>query len=242
MIKANYAPTTVINKFDISNAATMLNYLTSTTVIEILCFLIAMVCWSNGDKKIWKYCALFLFLTCLAELTGIYLKRNGQPQNAWIYNILMLFEAAFINKMFAELLHRHKKTRIVIITGFMLFAMLYVYDLFNHGIGVYNNFAYTTMSVISVLYALYYYYDLINNEEYILIRYSAEFWWVTGVLFYYFGETACNLFYDKLHAVYISYNRSLTYYIYNTLNLILYTCWSYSFICRKWLTKRSEIL
>ena len=34
------------------------------------------------------------------------------------------------------------------------------------------------------------------------------------------------------------FHQHLTYFIYKTLNVILYSCWSYSFICRKWLTKR----
>lgn len=219
----------------------MLNYFTFTTITEMLCFFIAIICLYKDNVWIWKYFTLFLLITCLAELTGIYLKRNNHPHNAWIYNILMVFEMGFVYLMYLKIFRQYTKAKTIIICGIAVFALLYAYELLNHGIFVYNNLCYTVMSVIIVVCALFYYYGLMNNDEYIQISYSAEFWWVTGGLFYYFGETACDLFYDKLSAVHITEMHSLTHYIYNTLNVLLYGCWSYSFICRKWLEKRLEI-
>jgi hypothetical protein len=189
----------------------------------------------------WKYFSVFLLITCIAEVTGIYLKRVHHPSNAWVYNVLMVFEIGFVNIMYLEIFRRYAKAKTVIICGVILFVLLYAYELLTHGIFQYNNLTYTVMSVIAVIYALFYYYGLMNNDDHIRISYSAEFWWVTGGLFYYFGETACDLFYDKLQAVYITPLHSLTYYIYAILNILLYGCWSYSFTCRKWLEKRLEI-
>jgi hypothetical protein len=219
----------------------MLNYFTFTTTIEILCFFIALICLRKDSDRTWRYFSVFLFITCLAELSGIYLKRNHHPHNAWVYNILMVFEVVFINSMYWNIFKRIPKAKVTIVCGIVLFALLYMVELLNHGVFVYNNLSYTVISVIIVTYALFYYYRLMNNEDYIRIGYSAEFWWVTGGLFYYFGETACDLFYDKLQAVYITPLHTLTYYIYKILNILLYGCWSYSFICRKWLDKRLEI-
>jgi len=219
----------------------MLNYFTLTIIAELSCLLVAIICLSKDNVRIWHYFSAFLLITVIAELTGIYLKRNHHPHNGWVYNILMVFEFAFINIMYVAIFRRYSIGKAIIISGFGLFALLYTYEFLKHGLFEYNNLSYTTMSIILVIYALFYYYDLMNNDNYIRIIYSAEFWWVTGGLFYYFGETACDLFYDKLQAVHIAFFHSLTYYIYNILNLLLYGCWSYSFICRKWLEKRSEI-
>ena len=219
----------------------MLNYLTFTTAIEILCFLIALVCLRKDSDQTWNYFSVFLLITCFAELSGIYLKRNHHPHNAWVYNILMVFEAGFVNIMYLKIFKRTVKAKIIIISGIIIFVILYTFELLNHGIVEYNDLTYTVMSVILVIYALFYYYRLMSNDDYIQIGYSAEFWWVTGVLFYYFGETACDLFYDKLQAVYVTPLHTLTYYIYKVLNILLYGCWAYSFICRRWLEKILKI-
>lgn len=87
------------------------------------------------------------------------------------------------------------------------------------------------MSVVFVLYCLYYYYLLLKDESFIEIKTHPEFWWVTGVLFYYFGSTMSNIF-DGLFNVKIIGFATLRYCIYVLLNLILYSLWVYSFICR----------
>jgi len=220
----------------------MLNYFTFTTTIEILCFFVALLCLKKDNVPMWKYFSFFLLLTCIAELSGIYLKRNHHPYNAWVYNILMVFEFGFVNLMFREIGRRYAQTKTVIICGIILVAVFYALDMISHGIFVYNNLTYTVMSVILVIYSLVYYYSIMTGDNYVRIAYSAQFWFVTGCLFYYFGETACDLFYDKLQTVFITPLHTLTYYIYAILNVLLYGCWSYSFICRRWLEKRSETL
>ena len=219
----------------------MLNYFKFTTISEIVCFLIALICLRKDKVQIWKYFGVFLLITCITEVFGIYLKRSHHSHNAWVYNVLMIFEIGFVNIMYAEIFRRYTIAKTVIICGLISFILLYGYELLIHGIFEYNNLSYTVMSVITVIYALFYYYGLMKIDDYIQINNSSEFWWVTGALFYYFGETACDLFYDKLQAVHITLMHSLTYYIYNTLNMLLYGCWSYSFICRKWLEKKLEI-
>src|ERR1700733_12375543 len=161
----------------------MLNYLTFTTTIEILCFLVAFICLSEDSHRTWKYFSVFLLITCLAELSGIYLKRNQHPYNAWVYNILMVFEVGFVNLMYWNIFKRIPKAKITIVCGIVLFALLYAFELLNHSAFVYNDMSYTVFSVIVVIYALFYYYRLMNNDSYIRIGYSAEFWWVTGALF-----------------------------------------------------------
>ena len=237
MTRANYVQRYVTDCFSL---ILMLHYFTITTTIELLCFLVALFCLSKDYVSVWRYFNVFLLLTCITELIGIYLKRNHHLQNAWVYNILMVFEIGFVNLIFLKINRKHPKFKTITLYVGILFIVLYTYDILTHGIFVYNNLTYTVMSVILVIYPLFYYFTLMNNDDYVEIGYSAEFWWVTGALFYYFGETACDLFYDKLQAVYITRLHPLTYYIYIVLNVLLYGFWSYSFICRRWLEKGLE--
>jgi hypothetical protein len=144
--------------------------------------------------------------------------------------------------MFAYLLSRYTQSKALIVMGLFSFIGLYIYDLTNHGFFVYNNLTYTVMSVIFVLYSLYYYYLLLKDDSFVNLRYSPAFWWVAGVLFFYFSTTACNLFNDKLNTIMLTPKHHLSYFIFKALNVILYGCWSYSFICRRWLTTTSKNL
>ena len=223
----------------------MLRYFTASTTAEMICFLIALVCLLKDADFIWRYMVLFLFITCVAELTGLHIKRlyladkvHVHP-NVWIYNILLICQASFISLMFQHLLSKYSKSKLIIRSGLVLMFILYIYETSAHGIYVYNNITNTVMSILFVVYSYYYFYGLLKADEPVNLTFSADFWWVAGALFYYFGRTACNVFFEILSR--FRPEIIITYPIYKVLNVILYAYWSYSFICRKWLTATSRI-
>lgn len=226
----------------------VLTYLTINTTTEIICFSVALTCLSKDNNGVWRSVILFLLLTLITEFTGIYIKKlyladtiHIRP-NVWVYNFFIVFQVGFTSLMFSSLLNKYIKSKPIIIGGLTLLAAFYIYEVFLHGIFEKHNLTTISMSVLFVLYSLYYFYLLLRDEEYIDLKYSYAFWWVTGLLFFYFGRIACVIFNYKLSLIIITPKHYLTYYIYNALNIILYSCWSYSFICRKWRTKISEIL
>ena len=215
----------------------MLSYFTFNTSFELICLAFAILCLWRTHELVWKSLIFYLFIICLAEFTGVYLKRHYQS-NQWIYNVLLVFQIGFTSIMFKHLFDKYSIGKPAVFLGWLLLLSLYIIDLLTHGFFKFNMLTYNTMSVVFILYSLFYFYLLLNDEAYIDLKYSAKFWWVTGVLFFYFGSTAVNLFRGKT-AIMLS-GHSLSYYIYIVLNMILYGCWSYSFICKKWLTKISE--
>lgn len=217
----------------------MVTYLTPNTIVEIVCFLSAVVCLRRDSDFVWRSMIVYLLITCVAEISGIYIAEKTHNNN-WIYNLFLICEAGFTNLMFAHLFNRRRKAKTLVVMGCVLFGVLYICGLFDHGFFVYNNATYTVMSILYFLYGLYYYYYLLTDHRYIDLKRSSEFWWVAGTLFFYFSNTACNLFDQKLEGVMITAHMTLNYLIFAILNIILYGCWSYSFICRKWETKRSE--
>jgi hypothetical protein len=218
----------------------MLSLFTVNTVSEIICFIVALMCLTKDVSPVWRSMVLYLLITCAAEIYGLYIGHQTH-NNHWVYNIFILFEAGFTHLMFFYLFGQHINSKPKVIIGLALFLTLYIYGIIAHTFFVYNYLAYTVMSVQFVFYSLYYYYLLLQSDHHIDLRYAPEFWWVAGTLFFYFANTACNLFYDKLYSVMLTPKHHLTYFIFKALNIILYGNWSYSFICRKWLTKRSEI-
>jgi hypothetical protein len=216
----------------------MLDYFTANTVSETVCFVIALVCLYKDQSLIWRSMILFLMISCLADYFGKYLNMHGH-NNLWVYNIFMLFEAGFTNLMFLHLLNKYNSGRAIVIVGLAMFVVLYGSEIIQHGIFKYNNLAYTVMSIIFVLNCMYYYYLLMKDEKYINPLRSPEYWWIAGSLVFYFSNMVLNIFYDQLNELMILPRHHLSYFIIKALNIILYSCWSFSFICRRWLTTTS---
>jgi len=205
-----------------------------TNIVEVACFIVAFTCLIKDKNRVWRSMVLFMLITCITEITGELLKK-GHHHNQWVYNIFLVFEASFTSLMFGTILGKYINSKPLILSGLALITLVYIYDLTNHGFLKFNELTTTVMSVVFVIYSCYYYFLLINDEHYIDLKRNAPFWWVAGALFFYFGSTACNLFFDVIKDVGIA-GHNITYYIFAALVVILYGCWSYSFICRKWLT------
>ena len=220
----------------------MLDYFTANTISETVCLIVAAICLANDRIFIWRGFILFLFITCLTDYYGLYVGRKTH-NNHWIYNTFIIFESLFTFLVFQFLLDKNfKNTKVLILSALVIFYIFYLYGIFSHGFEIYNYLSYSILSLEFVLLSFFFYYLLLKDEQYVDLRFSSDFWWVAGTLFFYFANTACNLFYDRLYSVMITPKHHITYFIFKALNIILYSCWSYSFICRKWLMKKSEIL
>jgi len=171
-------------------------------------------------------------------LKAVY-KANPIPSNssAWMYNILLLLQMGAFSFMFYNLIGKYLAGRLLIVTGISILILIYAYELFTNVAGIfnYNSTTYSAMSVVFIIYSLYYYYTLLRGEEYAELKFLPEFWWVTGTLFFFFGTTAVNLFYTYLLNSYPG-NKLYLVYISDVLIVILYGCWSYAFICKRWTT------
>lgn len=214
-----------------------MKYLTSFTIPEIICFIFSLICLEKDENKAWIGQIIYLFTVCIAELEGVYLKLNHQP-NQWPYNLLLISQITLITFMFWDLLKKNHTLKVTIFCVVIVLSFIYLIEIFEHGIFRFNSLTYNTMSVIFVIYSLYYFYLQLKVDSYINLLREAEFWWVSGVLFFYFGVTAINLFRGKLSLILVTPKHALPYYILAVLNIILHGFWTYSFICRKWLMKK----
>lgn len=217
----------------------IIKFFTINTGSELICFTIATVCLIHDRNSIWRWMIIFLFITCVTEMLGIYVKklyladRLHVHPNAWLYNILLVFQAFFISLMFENILSKYGKSKLIFFSGLALLTVIYIYEAITEGIFIYHNLTNTVMAVLFVLYGLYYFYQLLKDDVYTNLLYSPGFWWVAGLLFFYFGSTACNIFFDSLSPENSKSLKHLSADIFKTLNVLLYSCWSYSFICKK---------
>ncbi|MGN8056979.1 hypothetical protein ACTJKN_11930 [Pedobacter sp. 22163] len=206
-----------------------MRYLTPIFIAEVICFIAAIAIIWKDKHAFGKVITCYLGIALVTEEAAAYLAMRG-IHNLWLFNIYIAFEISAILYGLYYCIKKYTKPKSIFIIGLGIIALTYIFFLTTKPFTDLNTITISVMSVIFTFYCLYYYYLLLKDENFIEIKTHPEFWWVTGVLFYYFGSTTANIF-DGLFTVKFM-GFALKFLIYILLNLILYSFWLYSFICR----------
>lgn len=201
-------------------------------IIEISCLIASIFFLKNDLSKFSRLTIFYLTIVCLTEISGLIYIKTFHKSNAWLYNISIIFEAAYIAYgLYAALIAFTKKSSPIIFSFLGVFCLCYLIEISNHGFFKFNTVTLSVMSVLIIMISLYYFLLLQKDKNPINLKYHWQFWWVTGVLIYYFGGTVYNLcLYFLLDDIPKPYK--LLVYVMIFLNLILYSSWAYSFLCR----------
>lgn len=214
-------------------------YFTGNTISELVCFLAAIFFLWKDKAPAWKLLIVFLALTCITEMGGIYLRRVIHMHNSWLYNIFILAECSINTYFFYNLFCTLKYAKKILWGWIALFISIYLVELFYNHFNMFVANTATVMAIVFTLASVYYYYMLLISSADVNLKTHAPFWWVNGTIFFYFGSTATNLFFDYL--IYYrapDFSRSVYYILLTILNILLYCCWVYAFFCR-WLQRKS---
>lgn len=208
-----------------------MEYFTITTVSELLCLSIGTFCIRKERSPAWWIFYAFILLTCFVELTGIYMRGVKIP-NTPMYNLYLIPECLVISFCFYNLYQQYMDTRKWFVVWIAVFTICYLTENLSPGFSGFAARTVTMMSIAFVLASLYYYYLILKHPDFQHLASYAPFWWVNGTLLYYFGSTAINIFFDYFLSENLNVHYSIRYHILKVLNMFLYACWSYSFICR----------
>jgi len=196
-------------------------------VFEIVCLATAVLFLRNVSGIFTFFTIVYLLIVCSTEIAGgIWTSRFG-TSNSWIYNIFIIYEAAYISfGLYVALKGLTKRAYQYCSIAFMGFLVTYGYELSSQSFFKFNSKTVLVFSILFSFNCFTYFYLLIKDKNTINLKQNGQFWWVAGVYAYYFGGTIYNLFLQQSSYPYIilSYTMIL-------LNLILYGFWSYSFIC-----------
>ncbi|HEY8895695.1 MAG TPA: hypothetical protein VIM79_12795 [Niastella sp.] len=209
----------------------MKDYLTLNTISELFCLAIGIFCLYRDKDKVWKSFILFLLFTCLTELAGVYVRKEYHT-NFWIYNIYLVVECVVTNYFLYHLINPNQHLRKLLMGWFVIFLCFYFNELYVKHFNAYVSAATTFLSVELILASIYYYYRLLKEESYRKLSKDASFWWVNGTICFYFAGIATNIFFSYLLFDKTYITKSVSYFLFSLQNVILYSCWSYSFICR----------
>src|SRR5688500_16367863 len=104
-------------------------YITLNTVSELVCLLISILCLYREKDKVWRNFILFLFITCLTELTGIYVRKGLHRPNFMVYNVYIVIECIAVNYFFYHLLKGNEKGKKLLTAWYVAFLLFYFIEL-----------------------------------------------------------------------------------------------------------------
>jgi hypothetical protein len=200
--------------------------------IEFISFLIALFYLATKKIGWYKNFIWFLFLVVTTEAVGNTAYFYWHQNNHWIYNAYLPVEILFKSWILYKICQPHFNSRPVIISGLVVFSISYLAESITAHFLKYSSNTNVLFSVWVILVCFYYYYCLIKGENNITIYRHPPFWIITGLFFFYFISTASNLFFDYLIQINKKELVPIRYTIFLILDLILYSSWSYAFICR----------
>jgi len=205
--------------------------LNPSITIELTCFIVALFTIRKDNSPLWRSAFFFMIMVCFTEIFAAKWAARTYHNNLFVYNIYTFFEGSFISFGVYQCLKKYTNPKKIISLGLVVFYVTYGIFLVRNGIMVYNSWAGGVLSAIMMLYCCYYYYLILTHEEILDINTSPDFWWITAVLFFYFGSTTGSLFHELFTSITI-WGNSLRNQLFSLLNIIFYSLLAYSFICR----------
>ncbi len=201
-------------------------------LIEATCLVIAWIFLRKVRNPFARASIAYVALVLVIELIAAWYGHHYRRSNAWCYNLLIIFETLYVCYGLFIFLHPlSSRARHFLIVSLGSFAIVYVYELYASGFYRLNTWSVAMLSFCVIVQCLLYYHLLLKKAENISLKNHAPFWWVSAVLFFYFGSTVYNLFLAMPWMDLMGSSRVILIYIISSLNLVLYGLWSYSFIC-----------
>ena len=209
----------------------MFSLFTGGSITELICLIFALIFLIKDKNYFWHISIGYIFLVLSTELFARYIGRIYHS-NLIVYNIYTFFELTYITYAFYYFLKDFLAVKKFMVAVYLIILSIYIgFSMMNNMVMVYNSITISIMSVVFVIYALMYFYLLLKDEKYVDLKFHPAFWWLGGVLIFYFGGTISNFFFDIIQQKFLGrFNTRRIIYI--TLNIFLYSFWSYSFICR----------
>lgn len=219
----------------------MTKFYSFNILVEAICFFIALY-FLQGDKKaFWRIFVPFLFLTVSTEIYGRYLARFLHQPNGWLYNIYLIIEILFIHFILLKSTEPFfSKAKLFVGISLSTVFIMYVLEQSYFRTEGFYNITFKVFSINTVVLCLVFYYGFVRHDSYIVLKQYPQFWLIAGILFFYFGGTVMNFIYQVL-TVEITPNKTIRSYTNHVLILLLYSFWSYSFICRHQTRKLQQL-
>lgn len=199
----------------------------------------AIVNLKRGLSSPTKIVAFLVVYTVLVEWSVFYKAEFcSDKTNVQIYNVFNLVYYLTFAYYFKQII----QLRVVqkIIQGFLYVYPILWYALvfFVFKLDEWNSYVFIVGGVFIIFFAIVYCYELLSAEEPIMLRNCSEFWIAIGLIFFY----VCSVPYMGMYRFLTAHYTNLATLLHVPLqisNIVMYSLFTYAFICQLTITKRS---
>ncbi len=200
--------------------------------IEIACFLTTLYCLRGDPSPAWRLHRWYMGIVVLVESGGLIIANGFHQSTHWWYNIYLPIQCAFISWFVFRCIRRFKPISWWwLYSWYAVFAIAYVIDSLSIKAYVYNNSTSQLMKVVVIISCLYYYFLLQRSTRYYNLNTFADFWWINGLMYFYFSTIVLFLFIPQLGDAYV-WGTSLFQLLNALLIVVFYGTWIYAYLMR----------
>lgn len=200
-------------------------------IIFELCCLCFAVFTLRSVKAPWTFFILYLLSVVGIETYGLYTAQKHLSSNI-IYNVYVFINFFFVQMILYRIGNLNSTGKVPAWFFSVLFLLFYVGELLYNGFREFTQTSIVLSNILITIQCLYYFYSLMKQDHFVQLKTYAPFWIVAGLLIHAFGSTASFLFYGYLVAINKELNIPVRQIIFLFLNFILYSSWSYAFVCK----------
>jgi hypothetical protein len=208
--------------------------LSSHNYFEITALIVSVLAYARLRGTAFRLFPLFLLFIVLVELVGRYMRTVlKMHSNAWLYNISTTLEFLFYAYIFRQSLQNKAYKNLAF--WFILIYPLAVLTnmLFVQGFFWFHSYTMVLGSFFMLIFCCLFFYEVFLNPLELELHREPMFWISTGILFFYLGDFSYNLYYNILTKYGLDTGRNLFLSINNNLNLVLYSCFTIAFLCKR---------
>lgn len=201
--------------------------------------LTAIVSLKRGYSSPVQIIALVVLYTCLVEWSVLYKAEfSSDNTNAQIYNCFMLMQYLAFAHYFQQIIKLHWARKAIQVFLYLYPVFWYLLVFFVFKFSEWNSYVYMIGGVFTIFFAIVYCYELLSAEEPIMLRNCSEFWIAIGLIFFYVCSVPYMGMFNFLAKLHVDL-ASLLKIPLQISNIVMYSLFTYAFICQLTITKRS---
>ncbi len=204
---------------------------------EMLSLLVSILCYKSIKQTKMVYFIPFLLLTIIVEFIGYLSVTYGiKNRNYWLYNIFNLIEFIFYAYLFAG----NYQIKFLRLLAYLSMPVLILFSCINYiyiqGSEDFHTYTLLLGSFFMVFFCCCFFYEWVLPEQIAQNLLIQPFFWIcVGLLLFYLGSVIINALFEYLrNSDLIQEGKRIYIFINRSLNIILYTSFSISFLlCQK---------
>lgn len=202
-----------------------------TLISEWVCFIASILIIRKSHPSVWRTFQAYLFIVvCVETLSYFGLRFKFITTTQWLYNLFMPVHGLFYFYVFSKIIEL-KSTKTVFILASGLFILSMLSEGFYQGFSHYFFRSYIVLCILAIGFCIMYYYSLFKQVDYSDLLTEPAFWFTAGSLAYFAIGTSVTVFFAELVSLKVKNQIPLRAIIMGIVNIVMYGCWTKSFLC-----------